>query len=78
MRKDITGCQFGSLKAMYDTGRSDQHRNAIWRFRCVCGNEVELSVLHVKSGNVKSCGCIYRQRRSVAADGRCRKIDGAV
>ena len=68
MRKDITGCQFGSLKAMNDTGRSDRHRNAIWRFRCVCGNEVELSVLNVKSGNVKSCGCIYRQRRGGKRD----------
>ena len=68
MRKDITGCQFGHLTALYDTGRSDTHRNAIWRFRCTCGNEVELSVLNVKSGNVKSCGCIYLQRRGEKRD----------
>ncbi len=62
-RKDITGQAFGLLTALYDTGRSDRHRNAIWRFSCSCGNEAELSVVNVKAGRVISCGYYGSVRR---------------
>ena len=68
-RKDITGQVFGLLTALYDTGRSDVHRNAVWRFRCACGNEADLSVLNVKAGRVISCGHHGSARRERVEDG---------
>ena len=32
--------------------------NAMFEFECECGNKITLSAIHVKSGQVKSCGCI--------------------
>ena len=56
--KDITGKTYGYLTALYDTGRSDDNRNAIWRFRCVCGQEVERAARMVKQSKFASCGCM--------------------
>lgn len=38
--------------------RIEKKAGAIWKFKCDCGKEVEKLAGSVKSGNVKSCGCI--------------------
>lgn len=59
MRKDITGKKFGRLTALYPTDkRSD--RSVMWHCKCDCGNEVDVIVKHLMSGNTRSCGCLHR------------------
>ena len=41
--KDITGQRFGQLTALYPTGES-HNSNAIWKCRCDCGREIEISI----------------------------------
>ena len=54
---DISGQQFGFLKAICPMDYT--YRGCIvWKFRCICGNEIEKSASMVKSGHVKSCGCM--------------------
>lgn len=54
---DATGQQFGCLTAICATEKT--HKGCIvWRFKCLCGNEIERSLSSVRAGQVKSCGCM--------------------
>lgn len=55
---DITGQKFGRLTALTPSGkRCDKKGSVIWKCRCECGNEVEISYNHLMYTNLKSCGC---------------------
>jgi hypothetical protein len=62
-RLDITGQRFGLLTAIAYDGMGPRH-NAVWRFRCDCGNEKTLKAVDVKSGKTKSCGCWRKPRKA--------------
>lgn len=60
--KDITGMKFGRLTVLGFVGRRcdighGQNRDAMWRCRCECGNEIITGAYNLKSGNTTSCGC---------------------
>jgi len=55
--KDITGMAFGYLTAIEPTGTKNRGNN-VWRFKCKCGNIVELPATRVLIGNTLSCGCL--------------------
>jgi len=57
-RKDISGRRFGNLTVIEDTERSNKHGKAIWRCKCDCGNEVEVTAYLLLKGETKSCGCL--------------------
>lgn len=57
---DITGERYGQLVAIRPTGKRTKGGGIVWLFRCDCGNEKEIPANSVRSGLVKSCGCIYR------------------
>jgi hypothetical protein len=54
--KDITGRQVNFLTAIEYTGRKEGN-SYVWKWRCVCGNIVEVTVDRVTSSNLQSCGC---------------------
>lgn len=41
-------------------------RQSIWHCICDCGNEVDVIISSLRSGNTKSCGCYHRERASQA------------
>lgn len=55
--KDITGMTFGLLTAIEPTGKKNRGDN-VWRFKCECGNTIELPATRVLIGNTLSCGCL--------------------
>lgn len=55
--KDITGQKFNMLTSV-ELVRIEKGIGAIWKFKCDCGNMVELPAGRVKFGTTKSCGCI--------------------
>lgn len=59
--KDITGRQFGRLTAL---NRLDKKKGSsyLWRCRCSCGKETEVSVNALLSGKIQSCGCTRVER----------------
>lgn len=57
-RRDLSGQRFGRLVAI-ETNRRDHRHNRLWRCQCDCGNEVEVNVNRLVTGNTKSCGCLY-------------------
>lgn len=56
---DITGQKFGRLTVI---GRAEKrHSRIYWACRCECGNTKEFLAFNVRSGHVKSCGCLHRE-----------------
>lgn len=54
--QDMTGLTFERLTVLGPIRTHNRH--IIWLCRCVCGNEVEVSGNHLRSGQTKSCGCL--------------------
>lgn len=57
-RIDYTNMRFNSLVACRYSHLAV--RNTYWIFKCDCGEEKPIRIADVKSGKVKSCGCIHK------------------
>lgn len=89
--KDISGMEFGLLTAINPTEKRE-NGSVVWKCRCNCGNIVDVPLIRLTSGNVKSCGCLRKRNcennsktnkdRSVRKDnksgyrGVCQKKNG--
>lgn len=63
--KDLTGRKFGRLTALsYHKG--SRQKKAKWLCKCICGNTVLVDTFKLISGHTKSCGCLQRERASLA------------
>lgn len=56
--KDITGQKFGRLTVIRQNGVRNKHTQ--WLCKCECGNFTTVCRTNLKSGSVKSCGCLRR------------------
>ena len=54
---DITGQQFGRLTALYPTDKRDCKGSIYWHCKCSCGNEKDIPVDALITGDYVSCGC---------------------
>lgn len=54
--KDITGQKIGVLTAERAIGKC-KHNQAVWLFRCECGNTRQLRSNVLNGNSAKSCGC---------------------
>ena len=52
---DLVGHRFGRLVVL-----SRSTTSAKWICRCDCGNLVEVTTTHLKTGHTKSCGCLQK------------------
>jgi hypothetical protein len=57
---DLTGRKFSRLTVLRFSHR--QKHQSYWLCRCDCGIEKTLQASHLRSGNVKSCGCLKREK----------------
>ena len=64
MSNDLTGKRFGRLIVL---SKTDQKKNGsvLWKCRCDCGNEKEVTSRDLNSGRVKSCGCARGSSKSL-------------
>ena len=58
---DIAQETFGRLTALRRVG-SDRWGNATWSCVCSCGEGLIASRNHLRSGDIKSCGCLRREK----------------
>jgi len=58
IKVDITGKTFYRLTAIKSTEERDKLKNALWLFKCACGNEFKASGSEVMRGQIRSCGCV--------------------
>ncbi|MCC8022369.1 MAG: transcriptional regulator [Clostridiales bacterium] len=54
---DLTGQTFGQLTPLAPTQKRDCHGSVVWRCRCGCGRETEVSANGLLHGGRVSCGC---------------------
>lgn len=55
--KDISGLRKGRLTVLYRLEGQNKRRSAMWRCRCDCGNETDLSLNELLHTRTASCGC---------------------
>ena len=58
--KDISGKKFGRLQVLRIYTERD--KGVRWVCRCDCGKEIVASGIKLRSGQVKSCGCLSRNQ----------------
>jgi hypothetical protein len=73
--KDISGLRFGRLIAVEIVGITKKQER-IWKCKCDCGNETEVTVVRLMNGTTKSCGCIQKELSSKRAKTGISKIHG--
>ena len=54
---DITGMRFNKLTALYPTKKRDRKGSVVWRCRCDCGQETDVSYNNLMYSDIRSCGC---------------------
>lgn len=64
---DETGNRYGRLRVIERAG-TNNHKKALWLCRCDCGNTVIAIGSSLRSGIVKSCGCLHNE--AAAENGR--------
>ncbi|WP_282798788.1 hypothetical protein [Lactococcus lactis] len=60
--RDITGQTFDRLTALEPTDKRSSGYT-VWLCQCECGNKKLASVNHLLQGNVKSCGCLVKEKQ---------------
>lgn len=66
--KDLTGRRFGKLTVLGNASNGS-FLSTRWRCVCDCGNEIVVMGRDLRAGDKKSCGCIYRNSRSLLFPG---------
>lgn len=56
--KDVTNMKFGKLTPLF------RGEDSYWTCRCDCGNIKSVRINNLNSGDIKSCGCLYREKES--------------
>lgn len=71
---DIIGHKFFKLTAVEFVGRKNLH--SWYRCRCDCGGETTTTSNNLRRGHTISCGCIQKERASIASKTHGQSING--
>lgn len=55
---ELTGQRFGKLEVLSQTEKRIDGGSIVWRCKCDCGNDIEVSARRLVRGKVRSCGCL--------------------
>lgn len=66
---DLTGQRFGRWIVLERAPRADKHRNTLWRARCDCEAESQITTTSLIRGKSQSCGCGPRSTRTHGMSG---------
>lgn len=63
-KNDMTGRRFERLTVLGDVGKRTANGKVLWHCLCECGKITFVRSDHLKSGKVKSCGCLNDDLKS--------------
>jgi len=63
-RSQLTGQRFGRLVVLREDGSQNNH--SMWQCVCDCGSVKRIAGIHLRSGRIKACGCLQKERASIA------------
>ncbi|WP_430609670.1 hypothetical protein [Enterococcus sp. DIV0876] len=77
MKKNISNQRFGRLVAVYPIDKTYQNKT-IWHCVCDCGNEIDVVISYLTSGDTKSCGCLKQEidQSNLRAKYDSKRVDG--
>lgn len=67
--KDLLGMFFGELKVVDKKENHSLKNNRVftrWICKCSCGNIIEVTASQLKTGHVKSCGCLKNKKEDLS------------
>ncbi len=64
---DLVGKRFGRLEVISLCPERNKYGKTLWRCKCECGNTIIAIGSLLKRGNIKSCGCLYKETRHTVA-----------
>ena len=64
-KRELAGLKFGYLLVLEETKFPKKSRTFIWKCLCDCGNITYVAGNHLKTGEIKSCGCYRRKHASI-------------
>jgi hypothetical protein len=70
LKYDLTGQSFGLLTALHHVRSGD------WLVRCECGTEKVVMGQNLRTGQVKSCGCLRGRRPTMGSGTRSTRWKG--
>ena len=76
---DCTGQRFGRLVALEQRPPEPGQSGTNWRCRCDCGNETVVRGGAMRSGRVRSCGCLqaeHARRLAAKSNRKSRQLQG--
>lgn len=56
---DFSGQKINSLSVLY-WDKGNQHKQGKWLCQCDCGEQTRVSTNSLRTGRIKSCGCIWK------------------
>lgn len=71
--KDITGKKYGYLTAIKFMGMN-RHSQAVWQFKCDCGQSKTVTSDHIVNRGRGSCGCARRKNQFLSIKKNAYKI----
>ena len=65
---DLVGQKYGRLIVIKEVPSKSkgEKKNRYFLCKCECGNQIEVSANHLRSGHTKSCGCLTKENTSKA------------
>ncbi len=72
---NLTGQKFNHLTALEKTEQRKDGK-VVWKCQCDCGNIAYVTTKHLKSGEVKSCGCLKKQHQIEFGQRNTKDITG--
>lgn len=72
-RIDLTGLKFSHLTVIEYVGK-EKYGQTIWKCKCDCGNYKDIRGSKLRSGEVKSCGCMRHPYKHHMTDTRMYNI----
>lgn len=65
LSNNLIGKKFGKLTVIDQIDK--KNRQLVWRCKCECGNEINVTTNHLVTGNTQSCGCLKSKGESFIA-----------
>jgi len=73
---DLTAKRFGRLVAFNYLGRMGKNPHGKWLCKCDCGRLHVVAGHNLRTGQIKSCGCIQKEHPNATRHGMCYTTSG--
>lgn len=76
---DLTNQKFGRLSVVCRTDdrlTPKGKKRVMWKCQCECGNVTVVQANNLRSGQVKSCGCLQREQQGAVNSRRAKDLTG--